>query len=99
MKKNLHKRLEEAALKISCVCPSSGQFGTGDYEPAEFDEDMYKSALLGAEWGYKEAIKVAKEWLSKQTSWDYYDDKPCKLMTKEMLADFENDMNKLFKEN
>lgn len=110
MEKDLRKRFEEAAIKISCVCPPSGQFGTGNYEPAEFDEDAYKAALKGAEFGYKEAIKAAKEWLSDCihneehiSSHPYRDDKIVATFDfdddkETILSNFERELNKLLEE-
>lgn len=101
MDKDLRKRLEEAAR---------------EFEPDAFDEDMilpmregYVVSRIrggfkaGAEYGYKEAITQAKEWMKKNTFtnklyglrpiqyWDF-------ATQEQMLTDFESDMNKLWEE-
>lgn len=49
--------------------------------------------IAGAEHGYKEAIEVAKEWLKEHWG-DYY----APVEWRNLTADFEADMNKLWEE-
>lgn len=77
MDKDLRKRLGEAAENF--LLPYEKL-----YHPA-----IHLGFLAGAELGYKEAIKTAKEWLKKQLidcDYTYLDDA------------FETDMNKLWEE-
>ena len=89
MEKDLHKRLEKAAENFSDEFPNAAALKIG--------------FLGGAEYGYKEAIEVAKEWLKSSffqclgeddnIHWDSsYDD------ITEALEFFEADVNKLWEE-
>lgn len=102
MEKDLRKRLEEAAKKmLNCNRCLSWVYG----ECKDKSKcSLYKNTLAGAEFGYKEAIKVAKEWLEKHAngyvdvgSWNGWGDAP--FLDKDAIAaDFETDMNKLLEE-
>ena len=90
MNTELRKRLEEAAK---------------EYEPDAFDADYILPARegfivsskraafrAGAEYGYKEAVEVAKDWLKENYHlFDHFD-------KDEVISDFEADMNKLWEE-
>lgn len=86
------------ALNLNCY------IHTNDYT-----EDAYKDGFIdGANYGYKEVIKQAKEWLFGHINTDVEYDKngePLAIsyiegrkLTIEMATEFETDMNKLLKE-
>lgn len=83
MEKDPRKRLEEAADAVcNCQgCPSIFMYGGCKKECV-----MHEFYKRGAEYGYKEAIKQAKEWLEKENA---------PLST---CFNFENDMNKLWED-
>lgn len=64
-------------------------------------EECYESALQAMQWKdeqakeqRKELINKACKWLKEQESWDYYNDAPCKLMSKDKIAEFRKAMEK-----
>ena len=82
----IRKRLEEAADKYAWSVWTNPMF-------LEEWNECKRDYIAGAEYGYKEAIKQAKEWLKQNLgSWDftYFDD--------DDIADFEEAMNKLWEE-
>lgn len=94
MNKDLRKRLEKAAKKSY---RDRYPEGLELYKDAQID-----GFIAGAEFGYKEAIKVAKEWLNEHShiSEEAVGNVHCStIMTMNgILADFENDMNKLLED-
>lgn len=80
MDEQLRKRLEKAADKYAYGRRNCISAGNG--------------FIAGAEYGYKEAIKQAKEWL-KENAHDYsFSNEGCDAL----LIDFERNMNKLWEE-
>lgn len=77
MNASLYKRLEEAAKKYADEnYEIDYSVGTTPYMVG-LDEGAHNGAedgfLAGAEYGYKEAIEVAKEWLEKHGTLDELD--------------------------
>ena len=100
MNKDLRKRLEiNAQFYANRVVPDG----------RSFREELKKEAMddfkAGAEFGYKEAIEVAKEWLLENTISHYNPDTDARWVdtnecedSKEFTYRFEADMNKLWEE-
>ena len=89
MTEDLRKRLYDAAIKRvnSNKMLSHGE-GTG----------ALLGFMWGAEYGFKEAIKVAKEWMQNYFP-DELDGKGFEFVSRdEVIADFEADMNKLWED-
>lgn len=88
MNKDLRKRLEEAAKKYA------DEYVVGDVAIIVdlIHEVAKESFLAGAEYGYKEAIEAAKEWMKEHYHLFEHFDKD------EVISDFEADMNKLWEE-
>lgn len=86
MNKELHQRINEAAVDITVDIINRNP------QPIYFVA-IKEAAFRGAKFGYKEAIKMAKEWLLKQGRdwWEGYGLPFC-------LDDFETEMNKLWEE-
>lgn len=107
MDKYLRKRLEEAA-NIEAIKDTSKGRNRKDYfisAMADHENGFREGFLVGAEYGYKEAIAQAKEWLKKNltiTTVDQQRKLIFNVMTEDnkikLLADFEADMNKLWEE-
>lgn len=98
MKEDLRKKLEEAAEKYAIK-------HRADYLPEDCYASEHKEGFLaGAKYGYKEAIKVAKEWMRDsdnfyQSGSEEYPDVTVMADTiGEMIDTFETDMNKLLEE-
>lgn len=84
MNTNLHKRLKKEKHKYAyMLTPMSSLHYSEEYGRAA------TAFMRGAEHGYKEAVKVAKELLEKKLSY---------IPMKGFLADFEAEMNKLLEE-
>lgn len=99
----LQKRLEEAADtyadKHGFRVPYDGSNNFYDETDVKASKDGF---LAGAKQGYKEAIKVAKEWLKEYTLTNHTaNGNICTVFfetKKELLTNFESDMNKLWEE-
>lgn len=91
MTEEMRKRLEEAAEKESKCIDCKDKRGLG---LCKLYCASYRKFYAGAEYGYKEAIKQAKEWLNKNLAEYVYGYDSLSVI----LADFETDMNKLWEE-
>lgn len=82
MTTDLHKRLEEAAEKYQ----------------KEYETTERVAFTHGAVWGYKEAVAMAKEWLSETSIKKYLYDSDGRrwFNTTKFTTDFETNMNKLW---
>lgn len=93
----MRKRLEEAACKITNDI-------IGERPQEIYCNAIEKGAKRGIELGYKEAIQQAKEWLKdNEHFYQGGSERYPELLsmfdtTQEMLADFEEAMNKLWEE-
>lgn len=89
---DLHNRIEKAAKQYATkVVPECISF----YD--EYFNDTVSDFRNGAEYGYKEAIKVAKDWLLNNAS-NYESSITCAAFHQQLAEAFETDMNKLFEE-
>lgn len=101
MTEEMRKRLEEVAREYAYEnYKVDYSVGTTPYSVG-LDEGARVGAedgfLAGAEWGYKEAIAMAKEWLKNNVS-DYAASYIVGCSKGEFISDFEADMNKLLEE-
>ncbi len=110
MNTDLHKRLE--AIAIANYPIRYGKYTTGvSFDVNQDDREIYlEGEKKGAELGYKEAIEVAKEWLSdcihneeRISSHPYRDDKMVAVFDfdddkETILSSFKREMNKLWEE-
>lgn len=96
MNEELRKRMEEAAdnyaEKHGFRVPYDGSNNFYDETDVKASKEGF---LAGAEYGYKEAIGLAKEWLFVN---GVFSRKTCGEL-KQYLADFEAYMNKLWEEH
>lgn len=92
MNKNLHDKLEEAADNYANNVVAKSLFLREDYVLG-VKEDF----ITGAEQGYKEAIKEAKEWMKNYFPVEL-DGKNFEFVSRddEIIPDFETYMNELF---
>lgn len=85
---DLHKRLEKEKHEYAYMLTPMFSLN--------YSEEYGRAAtafMRGTELGYKEAVKVAKEWLDKE-----WDEALFNLSLEECLKKFEADMNKLLEE-
>ena len=101
MNTDLHKRLE-AISENACHCTNCtlSECRVNGIRCAKFRN--YRTGITdGLQLGYKEAIKVAKEWLTKYAD-DYYNSSNqadcCYYDVESMVNNFETNMNKLLEE-
>lgn len=96
MNKELHKRIEEAAVDITVDIIDRNP------QPVYFAA-IREAAFRGAEHGYKEAIAMAKKWIINEignySEIDYLNTKPfIAILNQRAAEDFEDEMNKLLEE-
>lgn len=96
MNKELHNRLEKTANIEAIKDTSKGRYREDYYINALADHEngFREGFVTGAEFGYKEAVKMAKEWFNSKTYCLIID--AVKGIT--LGEQFENDMNKLLEE-
>lgn len=100
MEKDLHKRLEEAADRhCKCdACLSEHKATGGCWKEICPPHSAY---IAGAEYGYKEAIAQAKEWLETNIANQVemmMAEGPLMMSKRTFLADFEAEMLKLWED-
>ena len=101
MTEKMRKRLEEAADEHCSKYdfePTQRNITDSGWEYGHTYTQLVKCFLAGAEYGFNEAMAMAKEWLKKRIGNDIFFCIDGWLTSKEFLTDFETDMNKLWEE-